>query len=72
MATKKLLPSGVIAKYGAVNIPTGSDGKFSRIIRGDTFEKIHKFILENSIHGELLITMGAGDVVKIGENLLGN
>ena len=36
----------------------------------DTFEKIHNFILENSIHGELLITMGAGDVVNIGNNLI--
>ncbi len=36
----------------------------------DTFEKIHNFILENSIHGDLLITMGAGNVVNIGNNLL--
>ncbi len=36
----------------------------------DSFEKIHKFILKNSIHGELLITMGAGDVVNIGNNLI--
>lgn len=35
-----------------------------------TFEKIQSFILENCISGDLLITMGAGDVVKIGENLL--
>jgi UDP-N-acetylmuramate--alanine ligase len=36
-----------------------------------TFEEIEKFLLENLINGDLLITMGAGDVVKIGENLLG-
>ena len=36
-----------------------------------SFEEIEKFILENCIPGDLLITMGAGDVVKIGENLLG-
>ena len=30
-----------------------------------------KFLLENCVDGDLLITMGAGDVVKIGENLLG-
>jgi len=35
-----------------------------------TFEEIEKFILENCINGDLLITMGAGDVVNIGENLL--
>ncbi len=34
------------------------------------FETIEKFILENCLPGDLLITMGAGDVVKIGENLL--
>lgn len=35
-----------------------------------TFEEIEKFILKNCMHGDLLITMGAGDVVNIGENLL--
>ena len=35
-----------------------------------TFEEIEKFILDNCINGDLLITMGAGDVVNIGENLL--
>ena len=37
-----------------------------------TFDEIENFLLENCIKGDLLITMGAGDVVKIGENLLGN
>ena len=36
-----------------------------------SFDEIEKFLLENCINGDLLITMGAGDVVKIGENLLG-
>ena len=36
-----------------------------------TFDEIENYLLENCIHGDLLITMGAGDVVKIGENLLG-
>lgn len=35
-----------------------------------TFEEIENFILENCSPGDLLITMGAGDVVKVGENLL--
>lgn len=37
-----------------------------------TFDEIENFLLKNCIPGDLLITMGAGDVVKIGENLLGN
>jgi UDP-N-acetylmuramate--alanine ligase len=36
-----------------------------------SFEEIETFILQNCIHGDLLITMGAGDIVKVGENLLG-
>lgn len=37
-----------------------------------TFDEIEAFLLQNCAPGDLLITMGAGDVVKIGENLLGN
>lgn len=37
----------------------------------DTFDEIENFLLQNSINGDLLITMGAGDIVKVGENLLG-
>ena len=36
-----------------------------------TFDEIEEFLLKNCIHDDLLITMGAGDVYKIGENLLG-
>ncbi len=36
-----------------------------------SFDEIENFLLKNCINGDLLITMGAGDVVKIGENLLG-
>lgn len=35
-----------------------------------SFEEIEKFLLKNCTKNDLLITMGAGDVVKIGENLL--
>ncbi|MBQ7919553.1 MAG: UDP-N-acetylmuramate--L-alanine ligase [Lachnospiraceae bacterium] len=35
-----------------------------------SFEEIEKFLLENCINGDMLITMGAGDVLKIGESLL--
>lgn len=36
-----------------------------------TFDEIETFLLENCVPGDLIITMGAGDVVKIGEKLLG-
>lgn len=36
-----------------------------------SFDEIETFILENCMHGDLLITMGAGDIVKVGEKLLG-
>ena len=35
-----------------------------------SFEEIEAFLLEKCIHGDLCITMGAGDVINIGENLL--
>ena len=35
-----------------------------------TFEEIENFLLENCINGDLLITMGAGDIVNVGEALL--
>ena len=35
-----------------------------------SFDEIEKLLVENCINGDLLITMGAGDVLKIGENLL--
>ena len=35
-----------------------------------SFEEIENFLYKNCINGDLLITMGAGDIVKVGENLL--
>lgn len=35
------------------------------------FDEIENFLLQNCTSGDLLITMGAGDVVSIGESLLG-
>ena len=35
-----------------------------------SFEEIETFLSKKCMHGDLLITMGAGDVLKIGENLL--
>ena len=37
-----------------------------------SFVEIQEFVKSHCIHGDLLITMGAGDVVNIGENLLKN
>lgn len=36
-----------------------------------SFDEVEKFLLINCVSGDLLITMGAGNVVKIGEDLLG-
>ena len=36
------------------------------------FKDIEKFILKNLVNGDLLITMGAGNIVDIGENILNN
>ena len=37
-----------------------------------SFSDIENFLLQNCIPGDMLITMGAGDVLKIGESLLGS
>lgn len=36
----------------------------------DTFEEIEKYLINNCKEGDLLITMGAGNVVEIGEKLV--
>ena len=33
-----------------------------------SFDEIENFLLQNCIHGDMLITMGAGDIVKVGED----
>ena len=35
-----------------------------------SFDEIKKFLLKKCMHGDLLITMGAGDIVNIGEDLV--
>jgi UDP-N-acetylmuramate--alanine ligase len=37
----------------------------------ETFDEIETYLLENCQPGDLILTMGAGDVVQIGEHLLG-
>lgn len=36
-----------------------------------SFDEIENFLLQNCINGDLLITMGAGDIATVGESLLG-
>ncbi|MCI9446939.1 MAG: UDP-N-acetylmuramate--L-alanine ligase [Lachnospiraceae bacterium] len=36
-----------------------------------SFDQIENFLLKNCINGDLLITMGAGDIFQVGEHLLG-
>ena len=36
-----------------------------------SFGEIENFLLKKCMNGDLLITMGAGDILKVGENLLG-
>ncbi len=36
-----------------------------------SFDEIETFILKNCVHGDLCITMGAGDIYKVGDKLLG-
>jgi len=36
-----------------------------------SFDEIENFLLQNCMNGDLLITMGAGDIVTVGESLLG-
>ena len=36
-----------------------------------SFDDIENFLLKKCINGDLLITMGAGDIVQVGEHLLG-
>ena len=37
----------------------------------ETFDEIENYLLGHAEPGDIILTMGAGDVVKIGENLLG-
>lgn len=37
-----------------------------------SFDEMENFLLKNCINGDLLITMGAGNIVNVGEHLLGN
>ena len=58
--------------YGvsSADIMEGLEKMGKKAVYLETFEEIEKYLVHNVVHGDLLITMGAGDVVKIGEDLL--
>ena len=61
--TVKIYPQDLVEKIK-------KRGKNAMYLGG--FEQIEKYIIENAVDGDLLITMGAGDVYLIGEALLNN
>ena len=38
----------------------------------ETFDEIEKYIVENASAGDIVITMGAGNIVEVGENIVNN
>lgn len=53
------------------NLEEALKEKGKDVIYIKSFDEIQNYLLENCTNGDLLITMGAGDVVNIGEQLLG-
>ena len=39
-------------------------------VYGGSFEKIKEIVLKEAVAGDIVITMGAGDIYKVGEELL--
>ncbi len=73
----------VLAKiYPAREVDTGEtssrqimellEKKGKEVYYFESFDEIENFLLEYADHNDLLITMGAGDVVNIGDSLLGH
>ena len=64
-----------ISFLGTQNIDENSFQFWNEFFNENLFSinifELEKFILEKCVQGDLLITMGAGDIVKVGENLLG-
>src|SRR3989338_5851012 len=67
-AAREPKDEGINSKMLAEEI-TKNGGKASYM---ESFDKITGFLAENAKKGDVIITMGAGDVFKIGENLLKN
>ena len=59
------------AKVISQNIVDGLTKKGTETYYFHTFSEIETFLEKKCLHGDLLITMGAGDVVKIGINIFG-
>ena len=64
-----------LVKYVAGKVSVGLPGsvEFDDLVGYGQFgllDAIEKFVTEKCIHGDVLITMGAGDVVNIGDSLL--
>ena len=68
----KIYPAREDDIYGvsSADIAVGLEKMGKKVIYLETFEEIEEYLVHNVVHGDLLITMGAGDVVKIGEDLL--
>lgn len=58
--------------YGvsSADIAKGLERYGKKTVYLETFEEIEEYLIHKAVHGDLLITMGAGDVVKVGENIL--
>lgn len=66
-AAREVNPGDISSKdLQAELIKIGKDAYYLQ-----SFDEIENFLLQNCNNGDLLITMGAGDVVTIGEALLG-
>lgn len=76
MQTTSYLPISLLQeKHDTLAISSADLAKETEKLGTDThyfpsFAQIEAFLKENCRPGDLLITMGAGDVVTIGENLL--
>lgn len=55
----------------SANLASEIEKRGKKAVYFESFDDIENFILQNCVHGEMLITMGAGDIVKLGESLLG-
>ena len=47
-------------------------GRFVLCCFFDSFDKIADFVKNNASDGDMIITMGAGDIYKVGEMILEN
>lgn len=68
----KIYPAREEDIYGvsSADIAARLQKKGKSVICFDTFEEIEEYLLHKLVHNDMLITMGAGDVVNVGEDLL--